>query len=98
MRTVKDGGISVCGGDGGRNSGIGDYSVIESPAVPVVVVVEMLVALNVGLEELMGGVTLFVNIDGMIIIEKALRCLVEVEVFLRVLLGTMEEAVTLVIN
>ena len=23
MRTVKDGGISVCGGDGGRNSGIG---------------------------------------------------------------------------
>ena len=23
MRTVKDGRISVCGGDGGRNSGIG---------------------------------------------------------------------------
>ena len=26
MRTVKDGRISVCGGDGGRNSGIGGYS------------------------------------------------------------------------
>ena len=26
MKTVKDGGISVCGGDGGRNSGIGGYS------------------------------------------------------------------------
>ena len=36
------------------------------------------------------------NLDGMIIVEKALCCVVEVEVF-RVLLGTMEEAVTLVI-
>ena len=36
------------------------------------------------------------NLDGMMIVEKALCCVVEVEVFLRVLLGTMEEAVTLV--
>ena len=72
--------------------------VIESPVVPVVVVVvEMLVALNVGFEELMGGVTLLVNLDGMMIVEKALCCVVEVEVFLRVLLGTMEEAMTLVV-
>ena len=33
----------------------------------------------------------------MVIVEKALCCVVEVEVFLRVLLGTIEEAVTLVI-
>ena len=33
----------------------------------------------------------------MVIVEKALCCVVEVEVFLRVLLGTMEEAVTLVV-
>ena len=45
----------------------------------------------------MGGVTLLVNLDGVVIVEKALCCVVEVEVFLRVLLGTMEEAVTLVI-
>ena len=45
----------------------------------------------------MGGVTLLVNLDGMMIVEKALCCVVEVEVFLRVLLGTMEEAMTLVI-
>ena len=45
----------------------------------------------------MGGVTLLVNLNGMMIVEKALCCVVEVEVFLRVLLGTMEEAVTLVI-
>ena len=45
----------------------------------------------------MGGVTLLVNLDGMMIVKKALCCVVEVEVFLRVLLGTMEEAVTLVI-
>ena len=37
------------------------------------------------------------NLDGMMIVEKALCCVVEVEVFLRVLLGTMEEAMTLVI-
>ena len=36
------------------------------------------------------------NLDGMMIVEKALCCVVEVEV-LRVLLGTMEEAATLVI-
>ena len=46
-----------------------------------------------GLEELVGGVTLLVNLDGMMIVEKALCC---VEVFLRVLLGTIEEAMTLV--
>ena len=45
----------------------------------------------------MGGVTLLVNLDGMMIVEKALCCVVEVEVLLRVLLGTMEEAMTLVI-
>ena len=45
----------------------------------------------------MGGVTLLVNLDGMMIVEKALCCVVEVEVFLRILLGTMEEAMTLVI-
>ena len=45
----------------------------------------------------MGGVTLLVNLDGIMIVEKALCCDVEVEVFLRVLLGTMEEAMTLVI-
>ena len=33
----------------------------------------------------------------MVIVEKALCCVVEVEVYLRVLLGTMEEAMTLVI-
>ena len=43
----------------------------------------------------MGGVTLLVNLDGMMIVEKALCCVVEVEVFLRVLLGTMEEAMTI---
>ena len=47
-----------------------------------------------GFEELMGGVILLVNLDGMMIVEKALCCVVEVEVFLRVLLGTMEEAMT----
>ena len=45
----------------------------------------------------MGGVTLLVNRDGMMIVEKALCCVVKVEVFLRVLLGTMEEAMTLVV-
>ena len=40
---------------------------------------------------------ILVNLDGMMIVEKALCCVVEVEVFLRVLLGTMEEAMTLVI-
>ena len=45
----------------------------------------------------MGGVTLLVNLDGMMIVEKSLCCVVEVEVFLRVLLGTMEEAMTLVV-
>ena len=40
----------------------------------------------------MGGVTLLVNLDGMMIVEKALCCVVEV---VRVLLGTMEEAMTI---
>ena len=41
----------------------------------------------------MGGVILLVNLDGMMIVEKALCCVVEI---VRVLLGTIEEAMTLV--